>query len=66
MVLNVIIHRFLMNKLGFLIDYCKNNNLLISGGSDYHGKNKKNTYLGIGKGNMNIPINILDNWEIKF
>ena len=50
----------------FLLDYCKNNNLLISGGSDYHGTNKKNTYLGVGRGNMNIPINILDNWEIKF
>jgi len=31
----------------FLANFCKNNNLLISGGSDYHGENKKNIKLGI-------------------
>lgn len=48
----------------FLLDYCKKNNLLISGGSDYHGNNKPGISLGIGKGNLNIPESILTNWEI--
>ncbi|MDO5556365.1 MAG: PHP domain-containing protein [Clostridia bacterium] len=56
---------FTNEQTNFLLNYCNKNNLLISGGSDYHGKTKPNTYLGIGKGNMNIPKSILDNWNIK-
>ena len=37
---------------------------LVSGGSDYHADNKSGTKLGIGKGNLNIPIEILDDWNI--
>lgn len=48
----------------FLLDYCKQNNLLVSGGSDYHGKNKPRLSIGTGKGNLNIPDNILNNWNI--
>lgn len=50
----------------FLVDYCKKNNLLISGGSDYHGDNKPGVKLGFGKGNLNVPASILDSWKIKF
>lgn len=35
--------------------------LLISGGTDFHGKNKPKVRLGVGLGNMNIPEYILDN-----
>jgi len=35
-------------------------NLKISGGSDFHGKNKPLIDLGIGKGNLKIPYNILE------
>lgn len=35
--------------------------LLISGGSDFHGENKPYIHLGTGKGNLNIPDTILDN-----
>jgi len=38
-------------------------NLLITGGSDFHGSNKKNLDLGVGRGNLKIPYEILD--EIK-
>ena len=48
----------------FLLNYCQKNNLLISGGSDYHGNNKPDIKLGIGKENLNIPITILNNWKI--
>lgn len=33
--------------------------LLISGGSDFHGKNKPHIHLGTGRGNLNIPYEIL-------
>ena len=46
-----------------LINYCNQNNLLISGGSDYNGNNKPEISLGIGKGNLQVPSNIIDNWN---
>lgn len=51
-------------QTGYLLEFARERNLLVSGGSDYHGKNKINHDLGIGRGNMNIPKNILDNWPI--
>ena len=37
--------------------------LLKSGGSDYHGKNKPGIELKVGKGNLEIPRDIIKNWE---
>lgn len=34
--------------------------LAISGGSDFHGVVKPNIQMGIGRGNMNIPMSLLD------
>lgn len=39
----------------------KENHLLISGGSDFHGSNKPHIRLGTGKGNLRIPYDILLN-----
>lgn len=39
--------------------------LLISGGSDFHGENKPYLHLGTGKGNLKIPDNILDAIKVK-
>jgi len=47
----------------YLIQFCKRNDLLISGGSDYHGKSKKDINLGIGKGNLEVPDEIICNWN---
>lgn len=47
----------------YLNQFCKRNDLLISGGSDYHGKNKKDINLGIGKGNLEIPDEVISNWK---
>ena len=44
-----------------LVDYAKNNNLYISGGSDYHGSPKPDIEIGVGRGDLNIPKEIL-NW----
>lgn len=34
--------------------------LVFSGGSDFHGTNKKGIYLGVGKGNLQIPKDFLN------
>ena len=44
--------------------FAKSHNLLISGGSDYHGINKPDISLGCGKGNLEIPDEILTNWNL--
>ena len=43
----------------YLLKICKEKNLYISGGSDYHGKNKKDVELGIGMGSLKVPEDIL-------
>lgn len=48
-----------------MVAYCKENQLYMSGGSDYHGENKPELELGIGKGNLNIETNIVENWITK-
>lgn len=39
----------------------KENHLIISGGSDYHGANKPYINLGTGRGHLCIPYDVLDN-----
>jgi predicted metal-dependent phosphoesterase TrpH len=43
-----------------MVDLASEYNLLLCGGSDYHGKSKPGIALGSGKGNMRIPSYILD------
>lgn len=38
-------------------------NLLISGGSDYHGSFKPNVEMAVGFGNLKVEENIIDNWK---
>ena len=45
-----------------LLDYCKENSLYVSGGSDFHGKRKPAIQIGIGKGNLEIPDDIIKDW----
>lgn len=44
---------------------CKERNLYISGGSDYHGKAKVNVLLGIGHGNLEIEYGEIEEWQDK-
>lgn len=53
---------FTKEESAYLLDYCKKNNYLISGGSDYHGKNKINIKIGIGKGNLYIDSSLVKDW----
>jgi len=57
---------FSKKQTDYLVNFATQRNLLVSGGSDYHALNKKNHDLGIGRGNLNIDKNILNNWNINF
>lgn len=46
-----------------LEEYCQNNNLLMSGGTDCHGDKKKDRKIGTGYGTMNVNKKILNSWE---
>lgn len=49
------------NYTKFLINAAERNNLLLSGGSDFHGSTKPDTELGRGKGDLDIPDQVLIN-----
>lgn len=46
----------------YILKLCKDRDLLISGGSDYHGGNKPYIKIGTGKGTLNVPDHIISNW----
>lgn len=50
------------NKKDILVEYARKNNLYISGGSDYHGSPKPDIEIGIGRGNLNISKEIIEEW----
>lgn len=54
---------FSEEQIEYINDYCEKNNLLKSGGSDYHGKNKPGIDMASGKGNLHIERKIIENWE---
>jgi predicted metal-dependent phosphoesterase TrpH len=53
--------------LSKIIDLAKKLNLVISGGSDFHGKNKEGILMGSGTGNLQIPdsvyYHLVERWE---
>lgn len=53
-----------------LISIAKENSLVISGGSDYHGLGKPHISMGRGIGNLNIPLtvylNLIENYNFDF
>lgn len=53
---------FSEENIKYLNEYCNKNNFLKSGGSDYHGDNKPHIQLAFGRGNLNIPTEIINNW----
>ena len=50
------------NKIEILLEYARKNNLFISGGSDYHGSPKTDIEIGVGRGNLNIPKEYIEEW----
>jgi len=49
----------------FLIECAKELGLLITGGSDFHGKNKPDIKLGKGFGNLNVPFECYEKLRIS-
>lgn len=49
----------------YLLDFCNEHGLYISGGSDYHGLGKNGIDLGTGFGNLDVSENVLNNWIDK-
>ena len=44
----------------WLLKFAKENNMLISGGSDFHGEPKPEIQLGSGSGNLSIPYSVYE------
>ena len=53
---------FDQKQMDWLTAFAEEHDLLICGGSDYHGRNKTKHDLGIGCGNLNIHSDILNAW----
>ena len=49
-------------EYNILLQYAKDNDLYVSGGSDYHGDIKFDIDVGIGKGNLCISSDIIQDW----
>lgn len=54
--------RFTNEQIEQIEKYCKENNLLMSGGSDCHGDKHKELELGIGYGNLVVNENAIKEW----
>ena len=53
---------FNAENIEYLEKICNERGYYKSGGSDYHGKNKPDIFLGIGKGNLKIPNEYVEEW----
>ena len=54
---------FSEEQIEYLLNLTKQRNYFRSGGSDYHGKNKVGIFLGVGKGNLQIPEEFVEEWK---
>jgi predicted metal-dependent phosphoesterase TrpH len=50
----------------WLLDFARENGLLISGGSDFHGDPRPEIQLGCGLGNLDIPYSVFENLKNYF
>ena len=53
---------FSEENINHLLEVCNKKKILISGGSDYHGTNKKGIDMAVGKGNLSIDEKYVENW----
>ena len=53
---------FSEEDIKYLKNFCKEKQYYMSGGSDYHGSNKRNIDLAVGKGNLKIKKEIILDW----
>ncbi len=57
---------FTDEQTNYLTNICKEKNMYISGGSDFHGSRKENHNLGTGRGNLQIDENVVSNWITNY
>jgi len=57
---------FTEEQTKFLLDFCRNNNKYISGGTDYHGSDRPNIQLGIGLGKLDIDYETVKKWARNY
>lgn len=57
---------FTKEQSEYLLNLCKERGFKVSGGSDYHGTFKPDTEMAIGKGNLRVPDEIIENWGVEF
>ena len=57
---------FTNEQTEYLVKICKERNLLMSGGSDFHGARKNNHNLGTGDGSLRIENKIVENWTKRY
>lgn len=48
------------SEVSYLQDFAKQYNLVITGGSDFHGTNKLDIDLGVGRGQLKVPYELLE------
>ena len=53
---------FTKEQHDFLMNLCDEKGFFKSGGSDYHGSRKPDTFIGIGHGDMSVPDEIAKPW----
>lgn len=53
---------FSEQQIEYLTNLCNERHYYKSGGSDYHGLNKPNIHMGVGKGNLQIPEEFVEEW----
>ena len=53
---------FTDDQIQYLLKLTEERGLLRSGGSDYHGKNKKDINMAIGKGNLKMMDSLVEDW----
>ena len=58
--------KFTEQQTEYLENFCRKNKLYMSGGSDYHGKNRAGIELGTGKGKLNVNENEVLKWATEF
>lgn len=56
---------FTDEQIEYLKEYCKKHNKYMSGGTDYHGSNRPNIFLGTGMRNRFITDQNIENWIKK-
>lgn len=53
---------FFPEQQNYLLNLCKERDLFVSGGSDFHGSCKPDVDIAVGYGNLHIPTEIINDW----